>query len=260
MLLVFLCKRFTNIKDDSIIFDSIESICLTCLLNSLMGEKSDMQSRNRTYQLIAMVALVISVCALTVGFAAFVIDLNKNSTTKVISNVTNLDVAFSISNSEVVPGTIAGIMNDSDEVGTATIEGTSLTSIKANFTKPGQVVTYAFNVYNNGNSTAYLTGIDFQNLQAGLNKVCVPTAINGATNYAEACSDIVIKLSVDSLVKDVTDDKTAFNINDTKGLASKKGYKVTVEVAYPEDGHTSDGGFTVSFGDIKLIYSSIKAV
>ena len=227
-----------------------------------------MQSKDRTYQVIAIVALVIGVCALTVGFAAFATNLTISSSAEVVPGSSVLDVVFSTSNSAAVTGTVAGTA--SGETGasgsTATLTNTTVTGIKANFTKPGQKVTYTFNVYNNSAFTGYLTGISFNEVSAGNGtKVCAPKAgTNPATTgYTEACQGITLKLTVGNagaLANGVTESKTAAQINDAAGLASKAAYPVVVEVEYAAGSAEADGDFTVSFGDIVLSYSSVKGV
>ena len=227
-----------------------------------------MQSKDRTYQVIAIVALVIGVCALTVGFAAFATNLTISSSAEVVPSSV-LDVVFSTSNSSAVTGTVAGTA--SGETGasgsTATLAATTVTGIKANFTKPGQKVTYTFNVYNNSAFTGYLTGITFKDV-TGENapKVCAPKS--GSTNpattgYADACNGITLKLTVGNagaLANGVTTSQTAANIGDATGLAASASYPVVVEVEYAAGSAEADGDFTVSFGDIVLSYSSVKGV
>ena len=110
-----------------------------------------MQSKDRTYQVIAIVALVIGVCALTVGFAAFTTNLTISSHAEVSPGSSVLDVVFSTSNSSAVTGSVVGTASGTSGASgaTATLTNTTVTGIQANFTEPGQKVTYDFYVYNN---------------------------------------------------------------------------------------------------------------
>lgn len=226
-----------------------------------------MQSKDRTYQVIAIVALVIGVCALTVGFAAFVQNLTINSSAEVKPASSVLDVVFSTSNTAVAPGSITPTTSGNTGVqgGTATLTNTTITGVAATFTEPGQKVTYEFNVYNNSAFTAYLTGVTFDNVSGqSAEKYCAPktaeTNPNPATVYTDACNGIVLRLYVGntySLVNGATTDVAGATINDTTGLATKTGYPAKVEIEYTGTA-TADGDFTVSFGDIHLSYSSVK--
>ena len=228
-----------------------------------------MQSKDRTYQVIAIVALVIGVCALTVGFAAFTTNLTISSAADVTPSSSVLDVVFSTSNSSAVTGSVLG--NATGNVGasgdTATLTNTTVTGIVAHFTEPGQKVTYEFNVYNNSQFTGYLTGIAFNDVSghAGETKVCTPTtgSSNPATVYTNACNNIALKLTVGNtgseLVNGISASKSAAQINDTTGLAATASYPAKVEIEYTGTA-IADGEFSVSFGDIVLTYSSVKGV
>ena len=225
-----------------------------------------MQSKDRTYQVIAIVALVIGVCALTVGFAAFTQNLTISSAAEVSPGSSVLDVVFSTTNSSVSPGTITPTVTGTDATGgSATLDNTTITGLKANFTEPGQKVTYEFNVYNNSEFSAYLRGVTFDNVSGqSVEKYCAPKAGSSnpaTTGYTDACNGITLKLYVGnsySLVNGATTDVADATIGDTNGLATKTGYPVKVEIEYATGSATADGDFTVSFGDIKLSYSSVK--
>ena len=232
-----------------------------------------MQSKDRTYQVIAIVALVIGVCALTVGFAAFTNNLTISSHAEVSPGSSVLDVVFSTSNSSVVTGSVVGTASGTSGASgaTATLTNTTVTGIQANFTEPGQKVTYDFYVYNNSAFTGYLTGIAFNNVSGeGATKVCAPKSGSSnpaTTGYTEACNDITLKLTVgptgSPLVTGISESKSAAQVNDVSGLAAGAAYPVVVEIEYVSatpTPHTADGDFSVNFGDIVLTYSSVKGV
>ncbi len=226
-----------------------------------------MQSKDRTYQVIAIVALVIGVCALTVGFAAFSTNLTINSAADVRPASSVLDVVFSTSNSSVVSGNVTATLTNTAATAPtaddAVLTNTTVTGLNAHFTEPGQKVTYSFNVYNNSAFTGYLTGIAFNNASGGSAfKACNTTGTtNPATTGVDAaCADITLKLTVEDKVTNATESKAANQINDTTGLAASTGKAVTVEIEYPAGSDTADGEFNVVFGDIVLTYSSVSGV
>lgn len=228
-----------------------------------------MQSKDRTFQVIAIVGLIIGVSALTLGFAAFSTSLTIQSSAEVNLGEQVLDVEFSTSDSSIVNGssaTVTGVA--SGEAGAsgsaATINSTTVENIHAIFTKPGQTVTYTFYVYNNSAFTAYLNGIAFQDIAGSspaVKKQCSPktgTGVNGASNgLDDACNDISISISVDGFSTSET--KTGSQITSGKSIATKNAKTVVVTVTYANNGHEVDGDFDVEFGDIKLDYSSVEA-
>ena len=228
-----------------------------------------MQSKDRTYQVVAIVGLIIGVCALTIGFAAFSTTLTIRSSAEVNPTSDVLDVVFSTSNNSVATGSVNGV--DAGTVtgatgDSATLTGTTITGIKANFTEPGQSVTYTFNTYNNSAFLAYLNSITFKNVTGSdpaATKVCTAkpagNGVNPATTgVAEACNDISVSVTVGSHT--ATGSETATDIG-SHSLASKVGEQVVVTITYSNAegaGHTADGDFTVEFGDIELTYSTVS--
>ena len=228
-----------------------------------------MQSKDRTYQVIAIVALVIGVCALTVGFAAFTQNLNITSAAEVSPASTALEVLFSTSSSDIANGTLSGTATGTGaSASAATLSDLTVSGIKANFTEPGQSVEYNFNVYNNSEFTAYLTGVTFVDVETGKFQVCAAKtgSSNPATNgVSDACNDIELKLyvgpSTGYLINGVTTSVAGNGnggINDSTGIASKASTPVKVVITYKENGDVADGDFTVTFGEIKLTYSSVS--
>ncbi len=228
-----------------------------------------MQSKDRTFQVIAIVGLIIGVGALTLGFAAFSTSLTIHSSAEVNLGEQVLDVEFSTSSSSVVNGnsaTVTGVA--SGETGAsgsaATINATTVENIHAIFTKPGQTVTYTFYVYNNSPFTAYLNGIAFEDITGSspaAKKECTPktgAGVNGVTNGLEAaCGDISLSISVDGF--STTETKTGSQITPAKSIAAGEAKTVIVTVTYADNNHPVDGDFEVAFGDIKLDYSSVQA-
>ena len=123
-----------------------------------------MQSKDRTFQVIAIIGLIIGVAALSVGFAAFTKSLTISSSAEVTLPDHILNVVFSNSSSTVSNGsgvTITGSTHDSTVTpGTANIGSNAVTGIHAAFTGEGSA-TYTFYVHNQSDFTAYLNNIAF---------------------------------------------------------------------------------------------------
>ena len=103
--------------------------------------------RDRSAKIIAIVALCVAVAGLSIGFAAFSNDLTIKSNASVTPNPNDFDVNFSSQDGSEVAGTVTGVGTNSATAENATIDNSNsptITGLKANFTEPGQKVTYSF--------------------------------------------------------------------------------------------------------------------
>lgn len=207
--------------------------------------------RNRQIKIITIIALVVAISGLSIGFAAFTSVLTISSTATVTPDESAFSVLFSSSGTsqataQITP-TVSGATGDK-----ATISGTTISGLKANFTEPGQTVTYAFWSHNAGSYTAYLRNISYETATSGSTfKYCTPGTNATESLVAAACEDINVTVSVGST-----------NASDTIGvtnhpLAVNAYEQVIVTITYASDGERADGEFNVLFGDITLNYSSI---
>lgn len=213
--------------------------------------------KDRSSKVIAIVALVVAVLGLSLGFAAFSQQLTINPEATVKGDKSQFSVKFSTQeesaqDGQVEPTLDPGTGEISDfKAEEATIAATTISNLKATFVngKGTQKVTYSFNVYNDGALTAYLKKVNFD---AGKPE-CSSAAENGATSelVTAACNDVKVKVNV----HDTDYEVTTPNIT-TKSIASKNGVPITVELSYDGDAHPVDGDFTVDFGSITLDYSS----
>lgn len=214
--------------------------------------------KNRTVQLIAILALVVGVIGLSIGFAAFSNTLKIKSSATVAPDKDTLNVDFSSSPTEVEANEITAVSNPVGLITTkATIDNTSdpvIKNLSATFTQPGQKATYSFYAYNAGQLQAYLKSIIYANVPDNTtNKVC--TAKEGTTDalVQKACNGISVKVKVGSEAETNSSVASISNHALTKGQAEP----VTVTLEYAQDADRADGDFTVAFGDITLNYSSV---
>lgn len=214
--------------------------------------------KNRTVQLIAILALVVGVVGLSIGFAAFSNTLKIKSNATVAPDKDTLNVDFSSSPTEVEANEITAVSNPVGLITTkATIDNTSdpvIKNLSATFTEPGQKATYSFYAYNAGHLQAYLKSIIYGNVSDNTtNKVC--TAKEGTTDalVQKACNGISVKVKVGSEAETNSSVASISNHALTKGQAEP----VTVTLEYAQDADRADGDFTVAFGDITLNYSSV---
>lgn len=214
--------------------------------------------KNRTVQLIAILALVVGIIGLSIGFAAFSNTLKIKSSATVAPDKDTLNVDFSSSPTEVEANEITAVSNPVGLITTkATIDNTSdpvIKNLSATFTQPGQKATYSFYAYNAGQLQAYLKSIIYANVPDNTtNKVC--TAKEGTTDalVQKACNGISVKVKVGSEAETNSSVASISNHALTKGQAEP----VTVTLEYAQDADRADGDFTVAFGDITLNYSSV---
>ncbi|MBD9099168.1 hypothetical protein EGP98_06225 [bacterium] len=214
--------------------------------------------KNRTVQLIAILALVVGVIGLSIGFAAFSNTLKIKSSATVAPDKDTLNVDFSSSPTEVEANEITAVSNPVGLITTkATIDNTSdpvIKNLSATFTEPGQKATYSFYAYNAGHLQAYLKSIIYGNVSDNTtNKVC--TAKEGTTDalVQKACNGISVKVKVGSEAETNSSVASISNHALTKGQAEP----VIVTLEYAQDADRADGDFTVAFGDITLNYSSV---
>ena len=198
---------------------------------------------NRSTKVVAIIALLVGVLGLSVGFSAYSKTLNINNVQATVQgNASNFQVLFSKSSDSTASGSVTG----SGDVtgGTATIDGTTISNLTANFTKAGSV-TYDFFVRNEGLMPAHLKKITYGE------KSCTTT--NGATQslVTAACNDITVTVTVGG---------QAFTGNTTETskvpvLNKKTGAAVSVKITN-SGANAVDGDFKATIANISLEYSS----
>lgn len=213
--------------------------------------------RNRTGQVIAILALVVGVVSLSIGFASFssVLNIQASANVKPDSSTMNVDFSSAVDKvevAEIVPTTTP----DSLETTKATIDNSSdptISNLSATFTEPGQSVTYEFYAFNAGELNAYLKSIVYGNV-TGKNATKVCTAASGTTDalVQKACEKISIKVKVGNELETSTGKASITG----HALAKGNGEKVVVTLEYEAGADRADGDFSVAFGDITLNYSS----
>lgn len=214
--------------------------------------------KNRKIQIIAIVALVIGVVGLSIGFAAFSSVLNIQTSANVKPDSSTLNVDFSTAEdkmeiAEIIPTatpnslvTTNGVIDNSGDP--------TISKLSATFTEPGQSVVYKFYAYNAGELNAYLKSIVFSNV-IGQNTTKICTAGQGTTDalVQKACDKISVKIKVGNELETTTGKASITGHALSKGI----GELVTVTLEYEAGADRADGDFTVAFGNITLNYSSV---
>lgn len=212
--------------------------------------------RDRGTKIIAIVALCVAIVGLSVGFAAFSSNLTINSSAKVTPSATSFDVNFSTSNTSELDGTVNGDGTNSATGEDATIDNSdapTITGLKANFTEPGQTVTYSFYAHNAGKYVAYLNNVTYSNVSGKTaTKVCTAGSGTDATMVEAACNGISVSVKVGSDTYTGSMDSIT-----NHSLAIDAYEEVVVTIEYASDATRADGDFDVAFGDIVLTYDSV---
>lgn len=215
--------------------------------------------KNRDSKVIAIIALVIAVVGLSVGFAAFTAQLTITPTAEVKADSSKFKVEFSNTTTAIEgqgPETVEGKITPEDtdggaSGGTASITATTMNNANAKITKDTQEVTYEWYVVNSGEMDAYLTSIDFA--QDALS--CTATGKGADQANTElintACDTITVTLTVDG------DEYTKDDSTMTGKLLPHGQYKsVKLSIKAAKGTTLTDNDYSVTVGAITLNYSS----
>ncbi len=224
-----------------------------------------MEKDNRNVKIIAIVALLVAVVGVSIGFASFTRTLTIESAATV-NPEDDFDVVFSKSATSVVTenGVDASAKTPSNLTTTTAIiandatGGPKITNLKATFTQPGQSATYTFYAYNDSDYEAFLKNITFS---PAATKCTAATGSDvTASLMNSACSDIKVKITVGSSDTNTQNVETSTNVS-SHSLAAKSGELITVVIYYDQVANQTlaDGPFEVDLGSIQLIYKTVDS-
>ncbi len=238
--------------------------------------------KNRSTRILAVVALVVAIAGLSLGFAAFSSTLTIEPSAVVLPE-DNMRIVFSNVNGEPTATSVAGTMNQAmtdartrlaalsitdpnlPNVANAVIDNSNkkapkITNLKATFTAPGQSASYTFYVYNEMDYKAFLRTITFDTTKYS----CTPGTDTDTTTANAVCQSIEVDITVGSATASVTGngsvDKTEFTASTAHELAGTTAEQVVVTLSYPTGSAETNGDVTVRLPDIQLNYSSTSGV
>jgi len=217
-----------------------------------------MKKNNKRYKNLSIVALILGIICLTIGFAAFSSTLIIYSNANVSPNKNTLNVNFSSSETKITTDDIIPIKSPSTITATnATINNSgdpTITGLSAVFTEPGQSATYTFYARNDGRYAAFLKNIVYENVSGEASpRICIAGENSNDSLVQAACDDIILSIKVGD-----ENEVTGSKISITNHVLEKNtAEKITVKIEYKANGDEADGPFSVKFGDVILIYSSI---
>lgn len=226
----------------------------------------------RQVKILSIVALVLAIAGMTLGFAAFSTTLSISSSATVTPNSDDFKITiygikdssfydtFADNNYAYTDSDISdsyGVALDSDATSTtASIDNVShtISNINASFSNEGDVQ-YAFIIKNEGKYDAYLDLTDKKTgsiIAVLLNKNCI--AKDGATEslVASACNGVQAAVGF-------VDKETGREISTTESYYKiTSGDYVLFTVMMNYSGPFADGPFDVEFEDFQLKFSTTK--
>lgn len=214
------------------------------------------EEKKKVDRTLEIIALVIAVISLTLGFLFFSSQIKIESESVVHPSNLRFDIDFS-SNIYGHVKPIEPILETKEyefSAENAIIDNTKdpiISNLKVNFTAPGQKATYKFYVYNKGEYTGYLNSIIYRRItDLKGNKVCLKTdgTINNEINNACKYIDISVKIG------NLKTSKTLYEI-ESGPLRPRMSQVIEVVIEYSSRATQTMTPFEVNFGDIMLIYS-----
>lgn len=205
---------------------------------------------NRKQKLLVIIALIVGIASLSVGFAAFSVSLNISSSASVTPNSDSFNVVFSLYPNETKLGPITAFETSSNAIAKMGVVNNYPTPVVSDllaiFDQPGQYVEYKLYIRNEGAYNAYLNNINYIG-----EKIC--TAGSGTTDalVQSACEDINITVKVGGISYDDTTPITGH------ALATKAFEEVIIRLEYDSDGTYVDGAMSIAFPSVSLVYSTI---
>lgn len=195
---------------------------------------------------LAVIALLISVVGVSLGFAAYSNTLTIRAQADYTPPQDQHAAELSTDPNTQTDGTVTPT-TDGATADPATLDENGIQNISVHFTAPDQRATYTFYGVNSTAFVSYLKSVTFGS------KTCTPGTGTTASYVTAACGDIVMNISAGS------DDYTETTNNITNhSLASGSSETITVTIEYIDGGAVADGPFDVDFGTSSLYYSTAQ--
>lgn len=207
---------------------------------------------NRNSRIVTIIALVIGVLALTIGFAAFTQTLSINNSAAEVKPSNSLNVHFPTSGT-VTPTVVGtGVSGASLTLN----NGTTITGLKGNFNAPGQSVTYNTTIINDSSYAAYLTAVTFSKSSASCSPLTGSSNPASSSTLTAVCGNMKMHVTVGSSGSYLVNDATSTQATIAgKSIAAGSSVPVVVKLEYTGSA-VPDGDFSVDFGNISFAFNS----
>ena len=209
------------------------------------------------YKVIAVLALVISVLALSVGFASYTATLTIEgaSATATASDTFSPHVEYQQNSLSCVRTGTQTSVSSAGQLNSAS-HATTWSGAAVTLSGPGDSVTCTATIDNNSTFTAYLKSI-----QIGGALTCAP-AVQNATlqNLTAACDtiDLTVTMGSASATSDTTGATNATVSNGAVSIATTQSEDVSFTIAYPANSPVTDGDFTITIPTITLNFETVS--
>lgn len=218
--------------------------------------------KHRQVKIVSIIALVIAIVGMSLGFAAFSTTLNISSSANVSPDSGDFNVRFCNDYHFVGCEDEAALfwVEPSSELNGATgnvgtMSYKSIRNFDVNFTEPTQSVTYTFYVQNVGEYDAYLKDVSYTALSNGTYKMCSAT-----TTDSTKADDSLVQAACDGIKTTISIGGTMYEAGSIiSGHVLSKGAteEVQIKIEYLEGSAIADGPFKVQFSDFSFNYSTV---
>ena len=236
--------------------------------------------RQKSGKIIAVIALVVGVVGLSLGFAAFSTTLNITSSADVPIDESVWEVGFSTVNSGITAGTVTGTTTGSitgDTTGTINLSQfvISQNAVPTLHTTNDSKVEYDFYIVNDGQLDAYLNSVTMGTLSCAYATNGSRTTDDGHTTITSTTGETIsstdcnalfgAKLTIGSTEYEAGSAAITSGFGTTNMLAKPSGSPTSVAakltIYYKNDSLASvtnapSGDFTVSLSDSTVVYGT----
>ena len=212
---------------------------------------------------LVLIALLVAVVGMSLGFAAFSSTLNISSSANVNPNSSDFKIAFSTTQYAVDTNNTnckisEGIGNNGGIGGIGCVKSNAVSDMAAVFTKPGQSVDFKIYVHNTGQYDAYLSGINYNALANGTYKMC-----SASTTDSTKATDSLVQAACEGINVSITVGGNTYSLgNNIFGHKLSKGSveELVMRVEYVSGSALADGPFNVEISDFQFNYSTVDNV
>ena len=231
-------------------------------------------NRNRQTKLTIIIALVVAISAMSIGFAAFssMLTISSSATVTPVENL-NMKIYgmttitpsdYEDFSSFTTEDAITPIIEYNATGNDLTIDNENfvISNIQANFTIPASIVAYYIIVKNEGMYTTYfnLNKIPYnENGELTVNKICTPGEGASRQLVEEACK--YVNIGAEGLrLNDEKDEFTTISNDNIKDgfykLVPNDYIILGIGIGYKNNAPLADGPFTVNFDDVELEFTT----
>jgi len=206
-----------------------------------------MENNNRYSKYLAVIALLISVVGVSLGFAAYTNTVNIQAAADVDYDNVPYDAGeLSTNPTTQTDGPVTPTTEGGATAENASLNENGISNIKVHFTDVDQSATYTFYGLNSSPWTAFLNSVVFGT------KTCTARTGTNQTYVDDACNDINMTITVGGV--DFLDPGNT-DING-HSVAAGNNEVIAVTIEYAAGGAVADGPFDVSFGTSTISYGS----